>query len=385
MIAKTEIFNHTLSEMLYYDSANRKGGDLNKSLREYQLLISALGESLSALEKGELEKFDSTVGENACQIRAIKIALIYSNNAIEFLHLHRQIALIQQKSNELLNSGKINPLLRNGTSLKQVLDEYDLNIQLTSREMFALASYLLTEMKELKDSDPSVFYLLDQSKCSPIKIQRLNPDVSYSFTTKLASHLRQTLASASVQFVRDMAEELEDPYLTRMVSEDFTVTHNALKCIPMFWTYKILLKSAQRKKIPLVAHVKFIEDHAQGHKVKHEKVFFFRPSDNLAESYIEATPNDLELQKAACVIQGVARSDSNWDQASILQSITDVILAGAADHRQYPNPDHLVPIEDAEYEGFKLGAKAKGFSLDNPTTFFIQHVYPSQVKRMLGN
>lgn len=381
----SEISKHLLSELLYYDIKNRKYAQLNKGLGEYQLIVSALAESLRVLEEGNLEKFDSIVGENACQIRAIKIAIIHSIHSINFPHFHEQISLVLKKINELLLPKRIASLMQSGVSLKDVLNEYNLNIHLTSTEIFMLTSYLLTEMKELKSYNEFIPYLLDRSKCIPLQIKRLNNSVSCAFTDRLASHLRQTLASASVQFVRDIAEELEDPYLIRMVSEDFTITHNALKCIPMFWTYKILLKSAQKNKIPLVVHVKFIEDHAQGYKLKNEKFFFLRPSDNLGESYVESTPNDLDLEKAACVIQGVARADSDWNEASILQSITDVILAGAADHRQYPNPDHLVPIEDPEYESFKLTAKTKGFSLDNPTTFFIQHVYPSQVKRMLGN
>ena len=69
-----------------------------------------------------------------------------------------------------------------------------------------------------------------------------------------------------------------------------------------------------------------------------------------------------------------------------LFSITDVILAGAADHRQYPDPEQNALIEkmgDGEFETYKALAKLKGFSLDNPSTFFIQHVYASVISQTI--
>ena len=56
-----------------------------------------------------------------------------------------------------------------------------------------------------------------------------------------------------------------------------------------------------------------------------------------------------------------------------------VIFAGAADHRQYPDPEEDLRIEqlgDEEFEGYRKMARANGYSLENPSTFFIQHVYP---------
>jgi len=372
---------HFLSESLYYNIADRKCGELNKSFKEYQLLVCALDESLTALNEGNLEKFDSLVGENACQIRAVRIAQIYARSSIEFEKLHKQIEYAQEKIRELSSPRKIAVLMRSNLSFEAILKEHNLNIELTDDELFAFHSYMLTEMKELQC--PDKFSLFEQIKCTPTKIKRFNPDISYSFTDRLASHLRQNLALTSVEFVRQAATELKDPHLIKMVSDKFSMTHNALKCIPMFWTYKTLLISAQKEQIPLIAHVKFIEQYLDGYKVKDEKFLFFKSEEN---KYIEKIPSESDMEKAACVIQGAAVSDPiNWDGSSLKESIIDVILAGAADHRQYPNPDYPLSIEDAEYDSYKGMAERNGFSAENPKTFFIQHVYASQVKRTLTN
>src|SRR5258708_1835911 len=65
-----------LSDLLPYDTSTKINGRLKTSLKEYSFLLTALEHAIAALEKGELEQFDALVGENACQIRAVKIVMI---------------------------------------------------------------------------------------------------------------------------------------------------------------------------------------------------------------------------------------------------------------------------------------------------------------------
>lgn len=59
----------------------------------------------------------------------------------------------------------------------------------------------------------------------------------------------------------------------------------------------------------------------------------------------------------------------------------DVILAGAADHRQYLTQD-TASIEDEEFNRYRQMAREEGFALTNPTTFFIQHVYATVIGQL---
>ncbi|MBM3184197.1 MAG: hypothetical protein FJZ64_02715 [Chlamydiae bacterium] len=67
-----------LSEVFYYDPKEKRNGELRKGLQEYEFLLSVLEETCHHLENGNFERFDSLLGENACQIRAVKIAIIAS-------------------------------------------------------------------------------------------------------------------------------------------------------------------------------------------------------------------------------------------------------------------------------------------------------------------
>ena len=77
---------------------------------------------------------------------------------------------------------------------------------------------------------------------------------------------------------------------------------------------------------------------------------------------------------------------SQWEEWLNLvdnYGIYDIVLAGAAHHRQFPD-ENLDSVFDQEtyqnitsgYRRFKELASEIGCSRENPSFFFIQHVYP---------
>lgn len=69
----------------------------------------------------------------------------------------------------------------------------------------------------------------------------------------------------------------------------------------------------------------------------------------------------------------------------ISSSNIKAILAGAADHRQYPDPEEDARIEEEggeEFKNYRKMARTDGYSLENPSTFFIQHVYPTTLGKI---
>lgn len=135
-----------LSDLLYYDPAQKIHADLQKGLKEYRFLLQASSLAVQSLLDGHLEKFDSLVGENACQIRAIKIALIASKDTTNFQRLNQKIAAAQALVESLLMPESISTLMREGRSLKEMIDQHQLDIDLTSDEIFAIKSHILYEM-----------------------------------------------------------------------------------------------------------------------------------------------------------------------------------------------------------------------------------------------
>lgn len=385
---------NSLSSLLPYDPTTKKNKDLKIGLIEFKLLSKAYANAIAALKNGDLKKFDGLVGENACEIRAIFIAIIASKNLIDIEASEKKISSLENRIETLLTSKELEQLMRKGCSLKDVLESQKFDVSLTDEEFFALESFLLTEVRVPDTLGEGMVSLYKMALTDAKRLKSLG-EVSSKFTDHLESHARKLLSTASVEFIRNASLDLKDQTLIKMASEAFTVKHNTCwPCTPMFWTYKTVLAAAQKEGIPVIFHTKFIEkikDQKDLYTVTDEEYQYYEVEQTKhANQYVRKIPSQENLDKPAFIVQGIAdvnfekpKTKEQWDLEMIAHSATNIILAGAADHRQYPDSkkDTLIDeLQDEEFLSFKKLAKDKGFSSENPTTFFIQHVYAMKGK-----
>lgn len=378
-----------LIHLLPYDTSAKKHGCIKKGLKEYQALLRVVVEAAQSFQARDFEKFDSLVGENACEIRAVWLALSALKTSFSAESLIDQVLTSLAKVDVLLNPSTIDLLMRTEESLKSLFEREELDIALSTEELFIIQSFLLTEMKTVIDSEKQINSIYRAEVSDPKKICRFG-DVSVSFARSLISKVRRMLATASVQFVRSYACRFQDQPLMKMVSEEFTVLQNTLPCTPMFWTYKTVLRAAQEEGVPLVIHAKFIEKNEGGYAVVNEEYMVFESENG---SFVEVDAENIDLDRPACIIQGVVSNENGqnltkteWKELMKETSVTDVILAGAADHRQFPDQTldaQIEQLQDSEYANYKAMAKRNGFSDENPTTFFIQHVYAACIGKIV--
>lgn len=387
----TDSKKHLLKEMYPYPIEGKKNAALRKGLQEYAFFLQALLEASHHFQNGDLEKFDSLVGENACQIRAIKIAILASKQNLNFDCVIERVSAAKKHLAKIFEGTALEILMHRNMSLEEVLEKEQLDIILSSEQLFLFQSFLLSEMKELGSSKKFISSLISKDKSIPKKLMKFSAEISTNFTTCVLNKTRKKIAERSVDFVRKIAAELNDSSLIEMTSEGFTQNHNTLPCMPMFWTYKTLLKTAQKESVPLVVHAQFVKRHEMGYNVIEDAFLFYRIIPDLnGFRYIETTQESLDISTPACFIQGVVEVDSKdfdlhaWKEKMATHSIIDIILAGAADHRQYPSNDPINPFSDLEYLNYRSIAKNNGFSYENPNTFFINHVFPMQVGRAMN-
>jgi hypothetical protein len=379
----------SLTSLFYCDFSTIRFGELRKRLREYKVVVSALHAALQHFNNKDFEKFDALVGENACQIRAVKIAILSTKDPIPYQNLEKQAALVQGKLEALLQPQKILPIINTKVTLQELIQKEGLDIVLTEEEFFILNSFLLCLMKEPQDELSSPFCIRDMGASQ--KLKEFDGEVSLTFANRILKRSRRLLSEASVRFAREMAWSAKDASLIKMISNEFTHEINTWPTIPMFWTYKTLLKVAIRENVPIILHTKFIDSEGDKYRIKDEEMLFFKPHvDKGRTFYSLAEPTQQDLNKAAVVVQGVVDLDRDnkkfcklrWRDKLIQHPITEIILAGAADHRQYPNESYEVKIHDPEFEKYKGLAQQKGFSLHNPTLFLINHVYSVKVDKL---
>jgi hypothetical protein len=395
--------NFHLLDLLSKSHDLKNKNEFIKALKEYQMLLYTFQQTLEEFKNDNLKKFDPIVGENACQIRAVKIALIKS-------HQNNNFEIIQNKVNN--NLSIINQILQNidtlnlsDYSLRNFIKNEKLEILLNEDELFLFCSYLLTIAK-ISEPSEDMFFLqfkmfassneenisfkdFKRNRVYPKNLKKLG-DVSSNFAEDLVRKTRKILSKLSVEFIKETSNKSIEKGLKKFINDDYVTRHLNCYCLPMFWTYKNLFSIMEEKKIPIIIHSKFLKENINGFEVYDEEylLFEFCSTEN---KHIYKLNAQIKY-KTAFIVQGVVYNNSdanilknNWKNNFLNFSIKDLILAGAADHRQYPSLENSnnYDFNDLEYLHYKTLAKKHGFSIDNPSTFFIQHVYTSKINQII--
>lgn len=371
---------HVLSELLPYDPFAQVRDKL-KILREYLSLLTAGEQAMEALKKGNLKEFDSLVGENACQIRAIKLALIASRSSFDHDSILQTLAEAKKRTESLLHRTAFS----NDISLKDFLQEEGLDVEMHYNELFLVESFILSKVKILRPATeelPLAFHEVTDTK----KIREFG-DVGRVFTNDLVRSLRERVSRNSVSFVQALASELPSVNM-EMLSGQFSINYRGLECIPGYWASQILMRQAVKRRIPIVL---LADQKAQdrNYEVVQKMVLFFEPTE---QGYKETSLSALDPDQPAMVIVGTTCRESHalpdlesWKAELLEYSPIDLILATAAIHRQYPDPSKeclVSHIQDENYQYHKAKACEWGCSARNPSRIFLSHVFCDKIKNV---
>lgn len=376
-----------LSDLLPYDPAVKIGNRLKDGLKEFLLLLNATEAAIKSLEKGELKHFDPIVGENACQIRAVKIALIYLNyeNLININKLMRDISVSRAGVEELLAT--IPNFSKSDTSLKYYLENQSLDVSVNDDELFLIKSFLLSKVKVMKPFNLEK-PLVENAGTDAKQIKEFS-NVGSAFSWNFVRNLREKLSASSVKFVQEMAvKSINNKECDRMVSSKFSIIHNGLKCLPYYWTARVLMELALSYRIPIVM---IAEQRAKdlNYTAVRKTALFFKAT---ADGYQEVDRFALNSDEPALILVGSTcrnftdlPSTETWIQELLEHCLDDIILAYAASHRQYPDQEKDLLISEIKNENYcfhKEKAIEWGCSLENPSLFFLAHAYCDKIRNV---
>ncbi|MCH9627113.1 MAG: hypothetical protein S4CHLAM2_07470 [Chlamydiales bacterium] len=378
--------SHLLSDLLPYHIKTKQHSRLIDGLKEYRLLLLAAEQALTHFLNGAFSDFDALVGENACHIRATMILLIANQPCLEIKNLLKRICCVLDKVNFAFKKGDFE--LHQSLYLFVLKNKIDIKISFC--EKFLVSSFILTKVRELLPPNPSK-WIVRNERTSTKKVKEIS-DVGSSFARDLVKRLRNLVSTASVSFIQEIAHIFpsNDPR-HYMVSNLYCVSHDKfgrLKCLPSFWYTLALMRYAVLMDLPLVMVVSQIASDC-GHKTLKKESFYFKV---VKGSYRLVSPNQFEQRAPAVVVLGSCcrRSAefpefSDWKEEIQRYDPCDLILAYAAAHRQYPDESKDVLIEKSApplYHTYKSKALEWGCSLDNPSLFFLVHVYCDQIKNI---
>ncbi|RDD39354.1 hypothetical protein TrispH2_009044 [Trichoplax sp. H2] len=218
------------------------------------------------------------------------------------------------------------------------------------------------------------------------KIKEIS-SVGSTFANKLVARLRQNLSEHSVQFVQELAYQLKlEESIKQMISADFVVMHRKLKCIPCFWTAKVITEAALSYGIPIVMHVQ-LKSKDRNYQLEHEIYLYFEATSS---KYQNVCPSSLQKESPAIILLGSTCRDfsnlpsiSDWTKEITTSGPVDLLLAYAAAHRQYPDETSEINIQDKEFEFYRKKAFEWGCCMQNSSRFFLSHAYCDHIENML--
>lgn len=367
--------------------------DLHLGFKNYIFLINFLEKAFQALKDGNFEAFDALVGENACQIRAIWVALKAKNCLKNGEATIKQLIEVRKKIEAILNETSSS---YGQKSLQAVFDANPvLNIVLTFDEAFLLQSFLLTIAKKTEKPMPDL-PVQRNDRGAPEKL--LDYGVTIQNSSKYVTFCRKQLAECSVQFMRDQAVWLNDKELELMVSEEYTTRSCTYKraSISYFWSFKIVSSLAMKHQLPIVLRV-WLRYSGKGYDVEGgEKTtfIFLQPTPDFV-SYQEFKPEAKDFGRVALVVEGVVcrkqgelPENENWKKFLLEHDVREFMLLNSASHRQFVNEKEDYRIEQAPtrdiFMRYKKKAEELGCSLVNPKGFFLNHVYCSTIGHMFN-
>lgn len=359
--------------------------NLKVKVNEYLFLVKNLLKTINLLKKDEFNQFDPLIGDNACHIRALKICMSFSNCLTSFLCSLSEIENVKNSIDNLIDRNEI-PVQG---SLVDFLVKKKLTIELSNDELFIIGCHLLTIVKKFLPAKADRPLLLNETT-TPLALKDLGVNISGQFSRNLVNHLRQFIASASVEYMRQEVRFVScSEVASTMISSDQTFVHNKLQCISIFWSTLIMMERTLQLKIPIILTAD--QKASDNYRTINQTSVLLKPIENY---YSKVDPKREDLDQVAIIIKGTScrpyseqKSKQNWINELLKHQPIDLFLASSANHRQFPDPsqDYLITrYANPKFEEYRQKSIQWGCCLDNPSLFFIFHVYCQKIKNIFN-
>ncbi len=391
---------YTILSLLPY-SENSQLISKQQKLSDLHITKSVVDFAIDALEtflEGDLAAFDAQVGENLCQIRAYKILHL----AKKWLHdpnikKEFQIQLNQFKDQQL----QLNATIMDWEQAVQYAKSYNKNLDgVENTTLFFERHQLVFELNEdfvflILCRFLTHFNIKNNNIPVAINLGQIATEFSVSkYRAKRFSHLyQQIVCKMGCDFIMHIANNLIIksvyrkflPSLLRIADEDRAV-------LPCFIVSDIIFKHAIQERIPVLFLVTRLKDN---NPQPYDVIYFLLQANDSSVGFSLA-PCNAHLSKHCLIVTGevydisveAIESSEDYINRVLLETPFKLILANTAIHPQYSgkrlgvfrdNPFHTILSNDKKPErdlmAMKHYALNGGCSKQNPSTFFLKHIY----------
>jgi hypothetical protein len=402
---------HNILSLLPY-SENAQLVNKHQKLDDLYFIKSVVDFSISALElfmEGQLAAFDAQVGENLCQIRACKILYL----ANKWLHspsarseFAKEIELFQEYKvrleliifeweNAIKHSNAFNKSLDGTEHINHFFLRHRLLFDLSDDFIFIIICCFLTH-----------FNIRDNNIPVAINLEYISRELHISkYRSKRLTHkYQQLICKLGCDFIIKIAKELPSelgfmdilPTLYQISDEDRAV-------LPCYTVSEIIFYHSIKEKIPilLIAH-RLTESNAQSSN----HVIYFLLTGDKDPTTCTLVPCTPYLSQHCMVVSGEVhyKYDDLKDTLGeyinriLIENPLKLILANTASHPQYSgkrletlraNPFQMLfpeceltvkTLHEHNLMTMQRFALDSGCSKQNPSLFFLRHIYANTVQ-----
>ncbi|MDR3502133.1 MAG: hypothetical protein P4L79_06070 [Legionella sp.] len=394
--------NVTILALLPYSTEEAELLHKKQKLDNLYFLNVIVTLTITALESflnGQLSAFDAQVGENLCQIRAYKILHL----CYKWLHSERALnqfkeelekiktykahltQLIAHWEDNVKHSVTYNKDLDAPEKIATFLNRHQLLISLHSEIVFIILSWFLTHFNVREDHIPiaiNLEYIARELKISKYRAKRLT------------HKYQQLICKLGCDFIITISQALPDTWrLGELLPLVCKIADENRAVLPCYISSEVIFHHNILQKIPMILIIKRY-DNLQ----KLVDIIYFLIEGNELKQYNLVQQIDLAMPYCLVVrglVLNATETISSYIQRIMQISPLTIILANTASHPQYSGKrlqnlredpyrdletNELTTMHQARFNEMKKVALAEGCSKENQTTFFLKHIYASQLR-----
>ncbi len=390
-------------------SKKQKMDDLYLTQKIVNLSIIALQFFLN----GHLVAFDAQVGENLCQIRAYRIlhlAKKWLNNPLMKLEFQKQIDMFLKYQNQLQSvvaewevaietCKSYNKNLDSSENSSSFFARLGLELILNEELAFIIACYFLTHFG-IKDNNIPVAINLKQIA------QELT--ISNYRAKRLSRRYQQLVCKAGCNFIMQIAREMpfDEGYL-EILPNLYKISDEERVVLPCHIVSEIIFNHAIIEQIPILLKVNRF---CASRTTHYDTILFNLVGKGEHEAQFMLIPSDPNHTRHCLVVSGEVQDKerNNRETAKhyiyrlLKETPLKLILANTAIHPQYSgkrleafrnNPfqaalsdsrPYNIGTQEKELAFMQNFALEAGCSKQNPTTFFLKHIYANALSNEIN-
>lgn len=370
--------------------------DPSSILRDQQMKIKILNltvffieQTIEAVHSFFIKKtyadFDAHVGDTLCQIRAYKLLLMikyFEENPCENYYPTElaNLAIAKNKIKEKLaefqnlianKNGKYDKVLDKPETLEQFIKNHRLEFRLTETTWYLSQCIILTKYSKRVSFGVSV--AMEHSSLIH------DTGSSLSGIKRIIRNFQTSIAAVSCDFIYSLSKEVPILEKSRKDLKIFERTDShKRRILPTYEATKIILSHIKAQNIPIL----LVTNRKTDNFIFEAKPFLFDFSKEKNQFELLHNLSSVSPKTRCLIIHGTTKSITV--DPILKTSLEHVILSNMATHPQlYPETFEDMDRLNEELSNMKSLAITHGYCEENPTLFFLKHIYADSLQNEL--